>query len=202
MASIFITSAANPYSYAEASTQTVTDAVALAAEAAGWGILSSRRTPNTPSPGDVERTDIAAPGGGSGITALSQATDYQSDLVAPLAAAQAAAAAAQSAANAKAPAGNTVQITANVTINAANATTYNGQILEFTGAYTVTIDAGCPANFGFAGIPPATGVASIASDGTTLLNGATTTITISAASYVMFAIAQRNTNANSYVVVN
>jgi collagen type VII alpha len=103
---------------------------------------------------------------------------------------------------AKAPNANTVQVTANVVISVANANaaTYNGQVLEFTGAFSVTIGAGLPANFGFAAIPPASGSASIVSDGTTTFNGATTTITRAAAAYAMFAVTQRNTSANAYVV--
>jgi hypothetical protein len=131
------------------------------------------------------------------------------------AAALAAAAAAQATANAAipttqkgatsgvAPNSDTIQITSSVVISVANANaaTYNGKVLEFTGAFSVTLGAGLPGNFGFGYIPPATGNASFISDGTTLLNGATTTLTRSAAQVVMGAVTQRNTNQNSYVVI-
>jgi hypothetical protein len=100
----------------------------------------------------------------------------------------------------KAPAVTTVQITANVTITTANQATYNGQVLEFTGAFTVTISAGLVNDFGFAAIPPSTGNATIASDGTAQLNGATTSITRAAASYTMFGVQQRASSRNAYVV--
>lgn len=102
--------------------------------------------------------------------------------------------------------GHTVQITGNLTITAANAGLYNGNTLEFTGGYTVTLSAGLPADFGFAGMTPAGATATIASDGTALLqNGAggtpgTGSVARAAASYAMFAVTQRNTNQNSYVV--
>jgi len=99
-----------------------------------------------------------------------------------------------------APNGDTVQITGNVTITTGNQATYNGKLLEWTGAYTVTISAGLATSFGFAGIPPSSGNATIASDGTITLNGSTTSLTRAAASYTMFAVAQRSTNANAYVI--
>jgi Collagen triple helix repeat (20 copies) len=92
------------------------------------------------------------------------------------------------------------QITGNVTITTANQATYNGQVLEFTGAFTVTISAGLVNDFGFAAIPPATGNATIASDGTATLNGATTSITRAAAGNSMFGVQQRASNRNAYVV--
>lgn len=96
---------------------------------------------------------------------------------------------------------STVQIGANVTITTANQATYNGKTLEFGGAYTVTISQGLVNDFGFAGISPPTGNASIASDGTTTLNGATTTLTRAYATQAMFTVTQRSTNRNQYVVV-
>lgn len=94
----------------------------------------------------------------------------------------------------------TAQISANTTITALNASTYDGQTLEFTGAFTLTISAGLNNNFGCAIIPPASGNASIASDGTATLNGATTTLTRAAAGNAMVAITQRASNRNAYVV--
>lgn len=107
-----------------------------------------------------------------------------------------------------APNGDTVQITANVTISVANANvvTYNGKVLEFTGNYTVTLAAGLPNDFGFAGMNTSGFTASIASDGTTQLqNGAnatpgTATVTRAASASALFAVTQRSTNRNSYVV--
>lgn len=94
-----------------------------------------------------------------------------------------------------------VQITGNVTITTANQATYNGKILEWTGAYTVTVSAGLANDFGFAGIPPASGNASIASDGTAQLNGATSTLTRAYATNPMFTVTQRGSNRNQYVMV-
>jgi hypothetical protein len=94
-----------------------------------------------------------------------------------------------------------VQITGNVTITTGNQATYNGKILEWTGVYSVTINAGLANDFGFVGIPPASGNASIVSDGTTLFNGATTSQTRSAAGQSMFSVTQRASSRNSYVVV-
>jgi hypothetical protein len=101
-----------------------------------------------------------------------------------------------------APNSDTVQITGNVVISVANANfaTYNGKVLEFTGAYSVTIGAGGPAGFGFAGIVPASGSASLVSDGTSQLNGATTTLT-RALPQRLFTVTQRNTNSDHYEVV-
>jgi len=99
-----------------------------------------------------------------------------------------------------APNGDTVQITGNVTITTGNQATYNGKLLEWTGAYTVTISAGLATSFGFAGIPPSSGNATIASDGTALLNGSTSSTNRSNVSYTMFAVAQRSTSTNSYVI--
>lgn len=100
-----------------------------------------------------------------------------------------------------APNGDTVQISGNVTISPANANaaTYNGKTLEFTGAFTVTLGVGLPNDFGFNAIPPASGNASIASDGTTTINGTTSTIARGFATYTMFFVQQRNTNRNAYL---
>lgn len=101
-----------------------------------------------------------------------------------------------------APNSDTVQITGNVTISVANANaaTYNGKVLEFTGAFTVTLGVGLPTDFGFGAIPPSSGLATIASDGTTTLNGSITSVTRSPGSYTLFAVVQRSTNRNQYVV--
>lgn len=94
----------------------------------------------------------------------------------------------------------TIAISADLVITPANAATYSGMVLELTVAAVVTLSAGLPIDFGFAVIPPASGNASVASAGGVLLNGATTTLTRSAANNAMFALVQRDTNANSYVV--
>lgn len=93
---------------------------------------------------------------------------------------------------------DTVLISANVSIDLTNFGLYNGRVLELSAAFTVTITAGLPDNFGFALIPPTTGNASIAFTGTTG-NGASTTIT-KAASDVMSVVVQRNSSRNAYVV--
>jgi len=81
-----------------------------------------------------------------------------------------------------------VQITANVTVNAANAAAYNGQTLVWSGAWTVTLSAGLPPGFGFAGRPPASGNASVAVAGGVTIDGAGTTITRALASNKLFAV--------------
>jgi len=93
-----------------------------------------------------------------------------------------------------------VLVSANVTITSRNEDEYDGKTLEFSGAYTVTLSAGLSVGFGFAVIPPASGNASIASDGTVQLNGATTTLTRAAASNAAVAVIQRASSINSYVV--
>jgi hypothetical protein len=96
--------------------------------------------------------------------------------------------------------GGTAALSASLTITPANAAQYNGQTFEMTTAVTITLAVGLPSGFGFAVIPPATGNATIASDGTVLLNGATTALTRTAASNAAFAVIQRVSSANSYVV--
>lgn len=73
----------------------------------------------------------------------------------------------------------------------------DGLTFECTNTATITVPAGLPDGFSIAVIP--SGTTSIAFNGTTG-NGAATTITRAAASNVMFAIQQRSTNANSYVI--
>lgn len=94
--------------------------------------------------------------------------------------------------------GGVVSISGDVTITSGNAATYNGMTLVFAAAHTVTLDVGLPSNFGFAAQPPVSGNASIASDGTVLLNGATTTITRALSGNVLFGVAAVGTN--SYAV--
>lgn len=74
----------------------------------------------------------------------------------------------------------------------------NGQTLECTTTLTLTMPVGLVSDFACAIIP--SGTTSIASDGTALLNGATTTLTRAAASNAMVAIQARISAANSYVV--
>lgn len=91
-----------------------------------------------------------------------------------------------------------IAVNQNIVITSANADTYNGAMLNFGGAYNVTLSVGLPDGFGFGAFPPASGNASIVSDGTVQLNGATATLTRAAASNIAFAVAQKATN--SYAV--
>lgn len=97
-------------------------------------------------------------------------------------------------------AGRTVLISGAVTITADSAPTYNGKTLEWTTAAVVTLSEGLPDSFGFAGIPPASGNASIAAADDVLINGAGATLTRAAAGNVMFAVVARASAADSYVV--
>lgn len=98
--------------------------------------------------------------------------------------------------------GAPVAIGASVTIDAQNAKTYDGKTLVWSGAFTVTLAAGIPAAFGFTGVPPASGNASIASDGTVTLmdtvTTSTTTRTRARADNTFFAVL--NIASNSYGV--
>lgn len=91
-------------------------------------------------------------------------------------------------------------VVADLTINEENAQEYNGALLEVTTALSITLSAGLPLGFSIIVIPPASGVVSIVSAGGVLLNGMTTTITRSIVDNTTFAILQRATDANSYVV--
>jgi hypothetical protein len=96
--------------------------------------------------------------------------------------------------------GRTVLLENNVVISNANAAFFDGALIECSGAWTITINANARRNLGFAVIPPAAGNVSLVSDGTVLLNGATTTLTRSAANNpAWFAVAQRASNRNSYL---
>ena len=97
--------------------------------------------------------------------------------------------------------GGNVTISGDVTITASNAATYNGQTLIWSTAATVTLSAGLPDGFGFAGRPPASGNASIASantGGLPTLDGATTTVTRALASNKLFAVT--DIGADAYTV--
>lgn len=85
--------------------------------------------------------------------------------------------------------GEIVHIDHSQTINAANADMFNGKMLVFDAAYSLTLAVGLPANFGFAVYPPASGNASIVSDGTVKFNGATTTLTRAASANTLFGVA-------------
>ena len=74
----------------------------------------------------------------------------------------------------------------------------DGCVLECTATVTLTVPVSLPAEFGCGVIP--SGTTSVASDGTALVNGATTTLTRAATSNPMFGIQQRLSSANSYVV--
>lgn len=84
--------------------------------------------------------------------------------------------------------GGIVTISANVTINAANADTYDGKTLVWLGAFVVTLNAGLPSGFGFSGRPPASGNASVAVAGGATIDGLTTTITRALAANKLFAV--------------
>lgn len=90
--------------------------------------------------------------------------------------------------------GNTTTVATSRALTAAD----NGATLECTATVSLTVPAGLPANFGCAVMP--FGTTSVVSGGGTLLNGATTTLTRTAASNGMFAITARASVANSYVV--
>lgn len=93
-----------------------------------------------------------------------------------------------------------ILISSNMVINSRNVNIYDKQILEFSAAFTITIDAVAHFGFGFTVIPPASGNASIATTGGVLLNGAGTTITRAAAGNQTFSVIQRASNQDSYVV--
>lgn len=74
----------------------------------------------------------------------------------------------------------------------------DGCVIECTaGGLTITVPAGLPTNFGCVVVP--NGTTTVASSGGALINGATTSLTRTAASNPTFAIVAR-TAANSYVV--
>ena len=75
----------------------------------------------------------------------------------------------------------------------------NGRVLECTaGGLTLTVPAGLGDGFAVVVIP--SGTTSVASSGGALLNGATTTLTRATASNAMFAIQERGSALDSYVV--
>lgn len=73
----------------------------------------------------------------------------------------------------------------------------DGSVIEMSAAATLTVPDGLPTGFSCAVIP--SGTTSIAFNNTTG-NGSGSTITRSAASNAMFAIQQRASNPNSYVI--
>jgi hypothetical protein len=90
-------------------------------------------------------------------------------------------------------------VSSDVTITTANQDTYSDAVLEVTGVYAITLSAGLKDNVAFSVIPSAGGC-SIVSDGTVLLNGATTSIARAYAGNPMFVVQQRASNRNSYIV--
>ncbi len=90
-----------------------------------------------------------------------------------------------------------IPLTADLTISAWNAHQYYGQFLAFAAAHTVIISSGLPPGFWCWISPPASGSASIASDGTALLNGSTSTLLRSAANILVWVIM---TGVDSYAV--
>jgi len=97
-----------------------------------------------------------------------------------------------------APLQSPITIAAATTITPVNAGAYYDQTLVWSGAQTLTINSGLPNGWRCRCRPPASGNASIASDGTVLLNTATTTVTRSLSSNIMFSITQ--IAADSYAV--
>jgi hypothetical protein len=91
-----------------------------------------------------------------------------------------------------------ITIAAATTISPSTAQQYYDQMLVFSGAQTVTLNSGLPNGFRLRCRPPASGNASIASDGTVLLNGATTTVTRALSSNITFNVMQ--IAADSYAV--
>ena len=76
----------------------------------------------------------------------------------------------------------------------------NGSIIEVGANVTYTVASDLPDNFACAFLLLPGVTASIASDGTTLLNGAATTITRAQASNVMFALQQFRSTRTNYAV--
>jgi hypothetical protein len=76
-----------------------------------------------------------------------------------------------------------------------------GKVFEVTGSITVTVPVGLQPDF-HASFLPLTGTLSLASDGTALLNGATTTLTrlFSNAVNTLVTLQKRITAADSYSV--
>lgn len=91
--------------------------------------------------------------------------------------------------------GTPTAINGDISIGPENAASFQGQTLVFSTAATVTLKVGLPANFGFAVRPPGAGNASIASDGTTTLNGAGATITRTLANNILFGVSAIGVNA-------
>lgn len=73
------------YSYAIGTAVSVSDDVALHAERHSWGVRAEDRVPSVQTGADTEKVAANGGPGGSGITALSAATDYTTNLVTPLA---------------------------------------------------------------------------------------------------------------------
>lgn len=97
--------------------------------------------------------------------------------------------------------GRTILLGTNVTLSNTNAAYFDGAVIECSAALSITINAAARRDLGFVVIPPASGVVSIVSDGTVTYNGATTTITRNAAGNpVGFALIQRASNRNAYLV--
>lgn len=93
-----------------------------------------------------------------------------------------------------------IPVTVDFTIDVTNAARFNGRTLVWAAAQTITLAKGLPAGFGFAGVCPASGNASIASgDAAVTMNGATTTLTRAAsANATGFVIFQ--TAADTYLM--
>lgn len=97
----------------------------------------------------------------------------------------------------------TKTILGNVTINITNQSDYDGRILLFTAAYTVTIDhswGSLRPGFGFGVLPPLAGNVSIAVTGGATINSGTATLTRALASNATFAVIKDDRTAGSYTV--
>jgi hypothetical protein len=91
-----------------------------------------------------------------------------------------------------------VLITGDTVVTGANRSLYDGWTVKWSTAAVMTITAGLD-GFGFVGVPPAAGNASIAFQGATG-NGASTTITRAAAANASFALFPGDVVPNVFVV--
>jgi len=97
------------------------------------------------------------------------------------------------------PDGSSTGITTTVAANRDIAATDDGRVLECTNTgLTLRVVANLPAGFACAVIPK--GTTSVSSDGTALINGATTTITRVDTSNPTFSIVSRASASDSYII--
>lgn len=96
------------------------------------------------------------------------------------------------------PAGNQTGVTTVVAASRDLTAADNGNILELAENVALTVPVGLPVGFRCKAIP--NGANTVVSDGTALLNGATTTVTRTSASNYLFEIVGRVSAVDSYVV--